>query len=244
MSTTHVPPATEPTSSVGAIIVAAGSSQRMGGADKIFVPLLKRPLISYSLQALNDSPLVGAIVLVVSPGNIEPGRRLVGENAWDKVSDICAGGERRQDSVRKGLDRLQDTDWTIVHDGARPCIDADMVSRGLMEARQEGAAVAAVPVRDTIKMAGPDLAVTSTLARDGLWAVQTPQVFSTELLSRAHRQVSQDVTDDASMVERIGASVRIFMGSHANIKVTSPEDIPVAEAILKARGEQGPEHRQ
>ena len=113
-----------------------------------------------------------------------------------------------------------------------------------MEARQGGAAVAAVPVRDTIKTAGPDLAVTSTLSRDGLWAVQTPQVFSTDLLSRAHRQVSQDVTDDATMVERIGASVRIFMGSYANIKVTSPEDISVAEAILKARGEKGPEQRQ
>ena len=243
-TTTQGSPEAESRPTVGAIIVAAGRSSRMGQADKIFVPVLERPLIYYSLRALNDAPKVNVIVLVLSSHNIDDGRRLVDENGWHKVREICVGGERRQDSVRIGLDRLQDTDWTMVHDGARPCIDGDIVSRGLMEARHSGAAVAAVRVRDTIKTAGPDLTVTSTLSRDGLWAVQTPQVFSTDLLSRAHRQVSEEVTDDASMVELVGGSVRIFMGSYENIKVATPEDIPIAEAILKARVEKGPGRRQ
>ena len=229
---------------VGAIVVAAGHGRRMGGVDKIFAPLLGRPLIAYSLQVLNECPQVGAIVLVVSSRNVERGRRLVEENGWHKVLEVCAGGERRQESVRRGLDRIGDTDWTVVHDGARPCIDVDMIARGLAEARHSGAAVAAVPIKDTIKSAGPELVVTQTLPRDGLWAAQTPQVFETGLLSSAHRTVSDHVTDDATMVERIGRPVRIFMGSYDNIKVTTPEDIPVAEAILSARVAKGTGGRQ
>ena len=220
---------------VGAIIAAAGDSRRMGEVDKILASLNGRPLIAYSLQVLNDYPDVEAIVLVMSHHNVEEGRRLVRENGWHKVTEVCAGGVRRQDSVRRGIERLPDTEWTLVHDGARPCIDYETVARGLVEARESGAAVAAVPLKDTVKSAGPDRIVTQTLTRDGLWAVQTPQVFKTELLAQAHREVSQDVTDDASMVEIIGATVRIFTGSYDNIKVTSPEDMPIVEAILKAR---------
>jgi 2-C-methyl-D-erythritol 4-phosphate cytidylyltransferase len=207
----------------------------MGGVDKIMAPLMGRPLIAHSVQVFNDSPLIGTIVLVVSPRNIERGRRLVEDNGWNKVSDVRAGGERRQESVRRGLDRIRDTDWTVVHDCARPCITTDMIARGLAEVQQTGAAVAAVPVKDTIKSVGPDLVVTHTLARDGLWAVQTPQLFKTDLLFQAHRDVSQEVTDDATLVELIGGAVKIFMGSHENIKVTTPADILIAEAILKGR---------
>ena len=234
----------EPPFGVGAIIVAAGSSRRMGDTDKIFAPVLERPLVSYSVQALHDSPLVDEIVLVLSASNVERGRVLVDESGWHKVREVCVGGKRRQDSVRAGLERLQHTGWTIVHDGARPCIDGEMVARGLAEARGSGAAVAAVPVRDTIKTADSDRVVSSTLDRDGLWTAQTPQVFRTELLSRAHRETREDVTDDASMVEALGASVRIFDGSNDNIKVTTAEDIPIVEAVLEARRERAAGQRR
>lgn len=224
-----------PRPTAGVIVVAAGDSRRMAGVDKIFVPLMGRPLISYSLEVLQGAPQVRAIVLVLADHNLERGRTLVEENGWHKVGDVCRGGERRQDSVRRGLDRLPDSEWIIVHDGARPFIDLDLVARGLKEAGYTGAAVAAVPVKDTIKSANAELQVTQTLPRDGLWAVQTPQVFRRQMLDEAHRHIDEEVADDASMVERAGGKVRIFMGSYYNIKVTTPEDVPVAEAILTSR---------
>ena len=228
-------PKHEAQASVGAVIVAAGESRRMCGTDKVFVPLLGRPMISYSLQALNDCAPVNTVVLVTSRDNVERSRKLVEVEGWRKVTQVCAGGERRQDSVLRGLEMIRDTAWTVVHDGARPCVDTEMMARGLESARETGAAIAAVPVNDTIKSAGTDLVVRETLDRTSLWAVQTPQVFSTDMLWKAHRQVSDDVTDDAAMVERIGGKVTIFMGSYENIKVTSPGDIAIAEAILRAR---------
>ena len=220
---------------VGAIVAAAGESRRMAGTDKIFLPLMREPLISYSIKVLQESPQVDAIVLALSPANIARGRELVEASGWDKVREVYPGGERRQDSVRAGVERLADVEWVIVQDGARPFIDADMVARGLAEARLTGAAVAAVPVKDTIKSADAGLYVDETLPRDRLWAAQTPQVFRRELLAQAHDRISSDVNDDALMVERLGARVRIFLGSHANIKVTTPEDVHIAEAILRSR---------
>jgi 2-C-methyl-D-erythritol 4-phosphate cytidylyltransferase len=223
-------------SRVGAIVVAAGSSRRMKRVDKTLMPLLGRSLILHSLQVFNDSPLVAKIVLVVSEGNAYRCRQLVARSGFHKVVGICVGGERRQDSVRLGLDLLGETDWIIEHDGARPCVDGAMIETGLIEAQATGAAVAAVPVKDTIKAVGPGHVVTQTLEREGLWLVQTPQVFRTDLLVAAHEEFSEDVTDDASMVERCGHAVKVFMGSHDNVKVTVPEDISIAEAILRGRG--------
>ena len=220
---------------VGAIIVAAGRSLRMGGQDKILAPLLGKPLVLWSLRVFNDSAEVTAIVLVVSRENIERSRRLVEEHDLHKITDVCAGGERRQDSVRRGLEAMQDTVWTVVHDGARPCVDAAMITRGLEAARGQGAAVAAVPVKDTIKVAGPDRTVTETVDRKSLWVAQTPQVFKTEVLANAHRAVQSEVTDDAAMVEGSGGTVGLFMGSYENIKVTTPVDIAIAEAIIAGR---------
>lgn len=220
---------------VGVIVVAAGESRRMLGVDKVFVPLMGRPLIFYSLRALHDSHQVQTIVLVISSHNLERGRRLVDANNWHKVRDICVGGERRQDSVRRGVESLTDADWIIVHDGARPFIDGDLIARGLEEARHTGAAIAAVPVKDTIKSVDTELFVTQTHLRDSLWAIQTPQVFRRQLLAEAHQRVYEEASDDASLVERTGGKIRIFMGSYGNIKVTTPEDLPIAEAILRTR---------
>ena len=221
-------------SRVGAIVVAAGESHRMGEIDKIFTDLGGKPLILHSLTTLQACHSVTSIVLVVSEARVPEAEALIASQGLTKVLSVRAGGARRQDSVRKGLDLLGDCDWIVVQDGARPFIQRHTVEFGLLEARRTGAAVAAVPVRDTIKTADASGLVVATVPRNGLWAIQTPQVFRRELLQRAHAEVTEDVTDDASMVERIGVKVKVFAGTDSNIKVTTPGDLPVAEAILKS----------
>ena len=223
-------------SCVGVIIAAAGASNRMAGHNKTFAPLLGQPLITYSVQPFHDASQVDAIVLVLPLQDIERGRRLAEERGWSKVTAVCPGGERRQDSVRKGLEELPSAEWIIVHDGARPCVTPDVIARGLAEVRETGAAVAAVPVTDTVKRAGADLLVQSTVPRNELWTVQTPQVFSRQVLADAHARVADETTDDAAMVERMGGAVKIYQGSFDNIKVTTRRDLHIAEAILAARG--------
>ena len=224
-----------PEGKVGAIVVGAGRSSRMGGVDKLFAALLGRPVLSYSLQMLQDCPLVDEIALVLSAGNLERGRSLADASGWDKVVEVCLGGARRQDSVRRGLEALPDSGWIIVHDAARPLIDNGLVTAGLASARMTGAAVAAVAITDTVKSADDQLIVSKTVPRDGLWAAQTPQVFSRAVLADAHQRVSETVTDDAEMVERLGGRVRLFTGSYSNIKITTPDDLPIAEAVLRTR---------
>ena len=220
---------------LGAIVVAAGSSRRMEGPDKTFAPLLGRPLLSYCLMALHSSSVVSSIVLVLSRNNLAKGRELVESNQWDKVDQLCTGGHRRQDSVSNGLRYLSDCEWVLVHDAARPLLDEDLIQRGLSAALEAGAAVAAVPVKDTIKVTDSQGLVVDTPSRDTLWAAQTPQIFRRDLLEQAHRQISETVTDDARMVELIGRRVKVFQGSYDNLKVTTPEDLTIVEAILAAR---------
>ena len=207
----------------------------MGGPDKTFVQLLGRPVLFYSVQTLQDCQLIDDIVLVLSASNSDLGRSLVETSGWDKVVDVCLGGDRRQDSVHRGLEALPDSGWVIVHDAARPTINQGLVTAGLAAARTTGAAVAAVPITDTIKTADDKLIVNKTVPRDSLWAAQTPQVFRRALLVDAHQRVSETVTDDATMVEQIGGNVRIFPGSERNIKITTQDDLPIAEAILKSQ---------
>ncbi|MBM3946235.1 MAG: 2-C-methyl-D-erythritol 4-phosphate cytidylyltransferase [SAR202 cluster bacterium] len=219
---------------VGVVVVAAGSSQRMGGADKIFAPVLGRPLLAYSLDAIASSPLVDEVVVVVSAANVQAASALVRECGWRKVRSVCVGGARRQDSARNGLAALSPaTRWVLVHDGARPCVTREMVARGLEAALETGAAIAAVPVADTIKVVSPDGRIRQTPPRSELYAAQTPQVFRLDLLLRAYEANDADATDDAAVMERAGHQVRVFQGSPANIKVTTPTDLLVAEALLR-----------
>ena len=204
----------------------------MQGVDKIFYPLDGKPLIAYSLSVLNAHPRVGEVALVVGEHSIARAKSLVSEYGYRKVRHVRKGGVRRQDSVRHGIDALGTCDLVVVHDGARPFLDAAMLNAGIAAAADYGAAIAAVPVKDTVKYADAATTVTQTVPREGLWAVQTPQVFRYDLLARAHHEVHTDVTDDASMVEAIGHSVRLYMGSYYNIKVTTPEDLTLAQAIL------------
>ena len=207
----------------------------MGGVDKIFTPVLGAPLIVYTLDQFEAFCDVSEIVLVLGSGSLEEGRRVVRERVYQKVSHICAGGERRQDSVRLGLEALSPCQWVIVHDGARPCLDQSLLARGLAAAREAGAAVAGVPVKDTIKVVSSQRVIQATPARDSLWAAQTPQIFRYDMLREAHHRCTDSVTDDAAMVEGMGYPVKMFLGSYENFKVTTPDDLLIAEALLRVR---------
>ena len=223
---------------IGVVVVAAGSSSRMEGVDKTFAPLLGRPLITHTLDRFEEFPPVSEIVLVLAAHSVEAGRALVRERGYRRVARVCAGGTRRQDSVRAGLEALQACEWAIVHDGARPGLDLDLLRRGIeaVAASPHGAAIAGVPVKDTIKVVAPDGRITGTPPRESLWAAQTPQIFACDLLRQAHAEFEGDATDDAMMVESLGHQVTMFPGSYENLKVTTPEDLVVVEAVLRGRG--------
>ena len=218
---------------IGAVIVAAGRSSRMGGVDKTFAPLLGAPLIAHTVERFEGHPAVGEIALVLAAESVDRGQELAAARGWRKVTQVCAGGERRQDSVYNGLLALSTCDLALVHDGARPCVDAATLERGIRAAAEHGAAVAGTPVKDTIKRVSPELIIEDTPERARLWAAQTPQVFRYELLLEAHRRSVGDFTDDAAMVESLGYPVRMFEGSYENIKVTTAGDLVVAEAFLR-----------
>jgi 2-C-methyl-D-erythritol 4-phosphate cytidylyltransferase len=230
-----------PVGRVAAIVVGAGAGRRLGGADKAFLPLLGRPLLAYSIDAFDGVTEVDAVCLVLSAESVVRGAALARERGWRKVAAIVAGGREREDSVRAGMAALVGYDWLVVHDAARPLVTPDLIRRGLAAARATGAAVAATPVRDTLKRvteAETAASVAATVPRDGLWAAQTPQVFRASLLAQAFEAAGRHAgafTDDASLVEALGSSVRVFSGTIDNLKVTLPEDIPIVEALLQAR---------
>jgi len=218
----------------GAIVVAAGSSKRMEGVDKLFMPIHGAPLLSHTLAAFEAVPSIQSVVLVLAPTNLERGRELVRQYNFSKISEVCHGGERRQDSVRLGLRCLSPYPWVVIHDGARPCVEPRIIERGLDEAMRWGSAVAGVPVTDTIKVIREHGQVQETLHRSDLWSVQTPQIFPWEVLHRAHQQEGISVTDDAALVELLGYPVHIYFGSYANIKVTTYPDSLIAETLLQS----------
>ena len=219
---------------VGAVIAAAGSSSRMEGVDKTFAPILGLPLVVHTMDRFELSPLVHQIVLVLSKDSIDLGKQMVQQRGYTKVTSVCAGGRRRQDSVRFGLEQLTACEWVMVHDGARPCLDDAMLQRGLEAAAESGSAVAGVPVKDTIKVVSMDQTVQETPERSLLWAAQTPQVFRYRTLLDSHYACTQDFTDDAAMVESMGYRVKMFLGAYENIKVTTADDLIIAETFLKA----------
>lgn len=227
------PPAPAPR--VGAIIVAAGAGERMAGVDKIFAPILGRPLVAWTVSAFEQCPAVDEIVLAVHRSTIQQGRALAQAEGWRKLSQVCRGGPRRQDSVREALWRLGKCDWVVIHDGDRPCIVPDLILRGLSAARETGAAVPGIPVYDTVKRTGSDGLVAETLDRAGLWLIQTPQVFAYGALWAAHEAGGADATDDAALLERRGHAVSVFPGSPDNLKVTVPADLETAAEWLYRR---------
>ena len=220
-----------------AVIVAAGSSHRMGGRDKLWIPLADRPILARTIDVFAASPLISTIILVLNPARLEDAQTLCAHEGWSKIGALVPGGARRQDSVRAGLQKLAEiapeTRRVMIHDGARPLVTQEILEAGLRAAREHQAAVAAVPVKDTIKVVQDGL-ITATPARSQLWAVQTPQVFAFPLIYQAHTaKIATEYTDDAALLEALGQTVAIFPGSYTNLKITTQEDLLVAEALLK-----------
>lgn len=223
---------------VGAVIVAAGTGERMEGIDKILALLDGEPVLLRATKPFQNSRLIDQVVVVVSTEREATCRQLVTGNEWSKVTDICLGGDRRQDSVLSGLGYLKDCRWAMIHDAARPLVTEELIEKGLEAARETGSAVAAVPVTDTIKMAGEDMLVQGTPPRGNLWAGQTPQVFRFDIIAEAFRKVDFEVTDDSKLIEKLGHKVKLYMGSYDNIKITTPQDLGLAEILWQNRSGQ------
>jgi 2-C-methyl-D-erythritol 4-phosphate cytidylyltransferase len=217
-----------------AIVLAGGQSSRMG-FDKMFADLDGQPVLAHSIAVFESCSDVAIIVVVASVGSIDRVRSLVEQKGWSKVRAVVTGGDRRQDSVAAGLDRVPDSTIVAIHDGARPLVTAELISAGIRHATVAGGAVPVVPVADTIKVVDSDGAVLRTLDRTTLRAAQTPQVFRTEIIQAAHRAIHDEATDDATMVERIGATVIGYSGDRRNLKITTPEDLDIARALLRSR---------
>ncbi|NLC07573.1 MAG: 2-C-methyl-D-erythritol 4-phosphate cytidylyltransferase [Syntrophomonadaceae bacterium] len=224
-----------------AIIPAAGQGRRMKAEiNKQYLPLAGVPLVVHTLQVFQKEPLIDEICLVVAPEEVFWCReKIVKHYGFSKVKTVLAGGKERQDSVYRGLQALpEDCQWVAVHDGARPLLIDHILQRTIREAWKHDAAVAAVPVKDTIKVATANGLVKTTLNRQNLWSVQTPQVFNRHLLQKAYEMAYKDKyygTDDASLVERLGVSVKLVTGDYENLKITTPEDLELAEVILARR---------
>ena len=223
------------------IVPAAGAGKRMGlGINKAFAMLNGAPLLVHCLHMLEATGLVKRAVVVLAPQEVVEGRELLAgyQKDYFRTLPFCvvAGGKERQDSVANALAAVEEIDCYIaVHDGARPFAGRAVFERTLAAAKVHGAAIAAVPVKDTIKVVGTDGIVTATPERSTLMAVQTPQIFTAELLKQAYAQLAAHpaaVTDDASVVELMGHKVATALGRYENIKITTPEDLLFAENLL------------
>jgi 2-C-methyl-D-erythritol 4-phosphate cytidylyltransferase len=218
---------------VTGLVLAAGRSSRMGGGpNKQFLELRGRPLLWYSLAAFEACPDVNAIVVVRRPEYAAQAEEIA--RAFPKVTGFAEGGPERQDSVGNGLDRVTG-DLVAVHDGARPLVTPALITATITSARQHGTGIAATKVVDTIKEAAPNRTVLRTVDRTKLWAVQTPQTVRTDWLRQAYRQVREQgmvVTDEAAAVEWLGHPVHLVETPFLNLKVTTPDNLPVIEALL------------
>ena len=225
---------------IGAIVLAAGSGSRMQSkVAKQYLPLDGKPLVYYALEQFQKS-LVDAVVLVVSQGQQEYCRKEIVERyGLSKVNAIVEGGKERYDSVYLGLIALDECDYVLIHDGARPFLDQGIIGRMIDEVSTSGACIAAMPVKDTIKIANEECFAVNTPDRSMLWQIQTPQAFDYTLIRKAYEDIlaqgADGITDDAQVLERVtGKYSKLVKGSYMNIKVTTPEDLLVAEAFLGA----------
>ena len=227
-----------------AIIPAAGRGERMGASlPKALTPLLGKPLLTWTLQAVLESGAVSEIVVAVPSGEEDAFDEAARESRNAQVSvRLVIGGETRQESVSNCLAELPpECELVAVHDAARPLLTGRIMLDVLTRAIATGAAIAAVPAKDTIKLCSSEGIVTETPDRSRAWLVQTPQCFRRDLLESAHEAARAEhymATDDAALVERLGKPVHVVMGSYENIKITTPEDVLVCEEILKRRGRQ------
>ncbi len=225
-------------SRITAIVPAAGKGRRFGSEKKPFVRLDGKPLLAYVLNALQSSKSITDIVVVADGSLIQDVQRLVRRYNITKVATIAKGGRTRSESVKNGLHCIDETtSYVLIHDGVRPLLTDSLVDRTIRAAKRYGAAVAAVPVKATVKVVGRSNIVEYTPERTALREIQTPQVFRKGILIKAYKEKGAHTafTDDASLVESIGVRVKIVNGDYRNIKVTVKEDIAIAEALLRKR---------
>lgn len=227
-----------------AIVLAGGRGKRMNSAvPKQFLTIKDKPVLYYSLKAFEDS-FIDSVILVASQDDIDYCQKeIVEKYGFQKVGRIVVGGKERYHSVLNGLKAASDCDYIFIHDGARPFVTQDMLHRLLETVKHANACVAGMPVKDTIKIANEDGYIETTPKRELVWMIQTPQVFSFELIKKAYLILEKDeysllqkgisITDDAMVVEMLlGESVKLVEGSYQNIKITTPEDLTVAEGFL------------
>jgi len=218
-----------------AIIPAAGRGKRFGKpTNKVFCDVAGKPILAHTLSVFESCEAIDEVVLVVSEAEVDNASDLVKRFGFSKVRAIVPGGDQRQDSVSRGLDKVRQ-DIVAIHDAARPMVTCEIIERSIDEAIRTGACITAVPVIDTIKSASDEREITGTVDRSNLFAVQTPQTFQTELIRSAYKQAYIDgiyATDDAALVERLGYKVTIVQGSYDNIKITTQSDLDLASRKL------------
>jgi 2-C-methyl-D-erythritol 4-phosphate cytidylyltransferase len=227
---------------VSAIIVAAGSSRRMG-FDKLFAQLAGHPVIAHSIAAFQRTPGISEIIIVTRQDQIPTLRALATEHAFSKITQYLPGGPERHLSVWAGLQAVgQGITHIAIHDAARPLITPPVITQCIDLARKTNAACVAAPIPDTVKRADSNNIVTQSIDRTGLWAMQTPQIFSKSLIISAYEQIiaSGDlVTDEVSAVQRTGAQIALLRNDESNFKITIPRDLALAEHLLASTGGMG-----
>ncbi len=225
-----------------AIIPAAGTGVRMEtNRPKQFLDLDGRPVLVRTLEVFQACPVIDSIILITPEQDVEYTRKeIVDKHGLTKVEKVVAGGERRQDSVRLGLEAWEGHDGlALIHDGVRPLVSADLIVRVLDAAKENRAVIAALPAKETVKEIDENALVVKTYDRQKVWLVQTPQVFRYEDILMAHQRAIQEnweeVTDDGLLIEKMGIPVKVIEGSEDNIKVTTPRDMELARFLVKGR---------
>lgn len=223
-----------------AIVLAAGQGKRMNSkVQKQFLLIKGKPVLYYSLSCFQNSREIEEIIVVTGKESINFCKQeIIEAYGFSKVKAVIPGGKERYDSVYAGLCACEDSDYVFIHDGARPFLSNDMIRRGKEAVLDYGACVIGMPSKDTIKIADENGMVESTPSRNKVWNIQTPQIFSYTAIREAHEKARQqnmaDITDDAMVIERFGnMKIKLVEGSYENIKITTPEDIVVAEKILE-----------
>jgi len=223
-----------------AIVLAAGQGKRKNSkVREQFLEIQGYPVLYYSLRCFQESPLIQDIILVTGEESISYCKEeIVQKYGFTKVSAVIPGGKERYDSVYAGLCECRDCEYVLIHDGARPFVTEEILKRGLQKVKETGACVIGMPSKDTVKLSDEEGYVKETPNRKCVWTIQTPQIFSYSLIREAHDSIRQKdmskITDDAMVVEQeTGAKVALAEGSYQNIKITTPEDLDIAEAFLK-----------
>ena len=217
-----------------AIIVAAGSSSRMKGTDKIFSELGGKPVLQHCLEQFVNSKLFSEVIVVVNSARIEKVNRILDSLRYEGLKTVI-GGNRRQDSVFQGLDAISICDYVAIHDGARPFVTQKLLRSGIQCVRKTGAAIPVLALQDTIKKIDTQNIVSETMNRNTLHRAQTPQFFQYDLIMEAHQSVDRDVTDDSTMVELMGKPVLAFQGDPNNVKITTQSDLSHLQHILMGK---------